>query len=310
MTDGVTTEDEFQRLLSNRSKVGGQPASVYNYPMAAPDPHLETVQGRFAYGFNLDGKVSSNDFTDPETQELGIDNQLFRAVGCLVEFRVNWPQWPFYQHAMWDTVTDTMPAWIISITADDFARDGKVTITLGKALQHLERSRAGGMLTAATYTIDPNPRSHADPRSGRNVLQGELRNGVITVVGPHIRLEGESPFFTEIDLNHAQLRFRLEGDGRLAGYLGGYQDWRRFLYLYSSNGPTSERDGTDIPGMYHALLRMADAEPDPATGVSARISATYHLEAVPAFLAGTDGAIIAIAAPSRRIAPVAEASVP
>ena len=35
---------------------------------------------------NLDGKIGANDFTS-ETGEAGVDNQLFRAIGCTRLFR-------------------------------------------------------------------------------------------------------------------------------------------------------------------------------------------------------------------------------
>ena len=41
----------------------------------------------------------------------------------------------------------------------------------------------------------------------------------------------------------------------------------------------------DMPGIYYALRKMADAVPDPKSGQNTRISAAYWIEAVPAFIA-------------------------
>jgi len=44
----------------------------------------------------------------------------------------------------------------------------------------------------------------------------------------------------------------------------------------------------DIPGIYYALKRMADAYPDPKTGENTAISGAYVVEAVPAFIIHSD----------------------
>jgi hypothetical protein len=49
---------------------------------------LQVSRGARDYGprFNLDGKVGPNDFTSPEG-ERGIDSQLYRALGCIKNYR-------------------------------------------------------------------------------------------------------------------------------------------------------------------------------------------------------------------------------
>ncbi len=53
--------------------------------------------GKTAIGMNLDGKVGPNDFTSPEG-EPGIDNQLFRAIGCVDGFRGPQGHWYFFDN--------------------------------------------------------------------------------------------------------------------------------------------------------------------------------------------------------------------
>ena len=91
-------------------------------------------------------------------------------------------------------MVDTAPGWSIQISGDDLSRDGKVTVTLDLLTQHLKRDAAGSVLSGATYVIDPRPRSH-------NVLEGEIKNGVLTNTKPtNIYVEGEMPFYSEIAL--------------------------------------------------------------------------------------------------------------
>ena len=44
------------------------------------------ITSRSAIGLNLDGKVGPNDFIGPEGEK-GIDNQLYRVLGCVAHFR-------------------------------------------------------------------------------------------------------------------------------------------------------------------------------------------------------------------------------
>ena len=58
------------------------------HPTDEPDGfEFLQVEGEFGFGLNLDGEVGENDFTHPETGEEGIDNEVYRAVGCIIGFR-------------------------------------------------------------------------------------------------------------------------------------------------------------------------------------------------------------------------------
>lgn len=278
-------DQQLRKLLVLRGRgPDGKPVHIYNAPTSVPDPKIKLVEGKVAYGFNLDGRTDSDDFEDPETHENGVDNGLWRAVGCFKDYDFSLPTRPFYEQAMWDAMIDTMPAWSIIITGEDLSKDGPVTVTFGKTLRHLKRNAVGGALFNVSYVIDPNPRSH-------NVFQGAIKDGVLSIEPSRLRLEGESPFLTEVNLNRTQMRLKLEPNGELKGYIGGYQNWHEFYFMYSSYGGDCLLP--DRPGLYYALQRLADADPDPATGKNTSLSATYRLEAVPAYLATLDGKIVA-----------------
>ena len=72
-----------------RGRINGKPADVYAIPSSMPDPHLKLVEGPMGYGFNLDGKVGKADFTDPDTGEKGVKNQLYRVIGCINELKTH-----------------------------------------------------------------------------------------------------------------------------------------------------------------------------------------------------------------------------
>jgi hypothetical protein len=177
---------------------------------------------------------------------------------------------------------DSAPAWALQISGADLSKDGPVTITLDRAYQHLERDAAGDVMTNATYVIDPSPRSH-------NVLTGSIKDGVVTVNPKDVFLEAEMPYYFDIALKDAHMRFTSTASGKVIGYWGGYIDWRNFAYMYTAR----PANGADSIGIYHALKKMADADPDPATGQNRLISTTFRMEALPAFLASEDGKILA-----------------
>src|SRR5690606_24144423 len=43
--------------------------------------------GTLSHGLNLDDRVDANDFTHPVSGESGIDNELFRVLGCIIGYR-------------------------------------------------------------------------------------------------------------------------------------------------------------------------------------------------------------------------------
>ena len=261
--------------------VEGKSVSTSSYPAAVQkDPAIETIQGRYAYGFDLGGPAA-NKFIDPETQGKA-DNQLWRAVGCHSNFaRRPPPEMPYSEALGWSSLLDSAPGWVMQISGPDLTKDGPVTVTLDRALRHVERDAQGGIRSNMTYTIDPVSRSH-------NVLSGEIKEGVLNIKSGDIYMVSDLPFYTQVDLANTHMRMRTEGNGRIIGYWGGHTDWHAWVYLYTARPAAS-----DPTGFYWALRKLADADPDPATGQNRRISTTWRMQAVPAFLAQVDGKIVA-----------------
>jgi hypothetical protein len=269
-------------LLAKRGK-HKEAVDPFNDPASAVDPQIEMVAGRYAFGFNLDNNPRTG-FEDPVTHEKGIDNELFRVVGCFKQYDVTSPVYPFYEEVMWDTMVDTMPAWVLYISGGRFGQDGPVTVTIDRAMEHVRRNASGGALQNATFTLEPQSRSRA-------TFSGEIKGNELLVTAGSLRLEGEAPILTQLALKNMHLRLTLGADGSLTGFIGGYQPWEDFFYMASSAGEGNI--GLDIPGIYYALKAHADAYPDPATGQNTAISAAYAIKAVPAFLADTQGRLLA-----------------
>jgi hypothetical protein len=279
---GVVADEEGPRRR-DVAMVDGKQVSARSYPAAVTkDPGLETIQGKFAYGFDLGGPAK-NKFTDPETGQK-VDNQLWRAVGCHPNFALRPPpEMPYTEALGWAALIDASPGWAMQITGDDLSKDGPVTITLDRTLRHLERDAQFNVRSNATYVLDPSERSN-------NVLQGEIREGVLTVKSGDVYMLAGFPFYTSVDLANTKMRMSSapEGNGKIMGYWGGHTDWHQWVYLYTARPATA-----DPVAFYWNLQKLADADPDPVTGQNRRISTAWRMEAVPAFLAKVDGTVVA-----------------
>ena len=284
-TNGV--DEKGQKVdARKRGRVDGQLVDVHSFPTAVSDPGIETAQGRYAYGFNLDGKVQPKSFEDPETKERGVDNQMWRVLGCFEVYAVRRPVVPYSESIAWDTAMDSMPAWLISVAGDDLSKDGPVTVTFDRALNILMRDARSEVLHGSSYTIDSDPRS-------RSVFKGQIEDNVLTIEPGDFSMQGESQFYAVLRFTNTHLRLRMNPNGTLSGIIGGYQPWRDFFHFLAVRGEESGQ--VDIPGVYYAMKRLADADRDPATGLNRSISAAYYLEAAPAFLTSKSRETVATA---------------
>lgn len=285
--DGVSKALKGGRFdFDRRGNRYGQRTDVGDFPTSVPDPHIETVQGagpgHYAYGFNLAGKATPYSFEDPESHEL-VQDQMWRVLGCFTAYEYRLPAIPYNEGIAWDTAEDSMPAWLLSISGGDLGKDGDVTVTFDRALDVLMRNAGGAVLSGSSYTVDPDPRSHS-------VFQGHIKNHVLTIEPGNFSMQGESQFYALLRFSNTHLRLSLNPDGTLRGFIGGYQPWLDYFQYLAIRG--QEDSEVDLPGVYYAMKRLADAEPGP-NGQNTAISATYYIEAAPVFITNTAGQVVA-----------------
>ena len=264
-----------------RGRIDGKPADVYANPESMPDPNIKLVEGPMGYGFNLDGKVKSKDFTDPETGERGVDNQLYRVIGCINELKTHTlTDRPPLQLNYWNVLYEQMPAWLIEVSnITDPQNSPDVTVTITRAFEAPTKDSGGNVETNLTFTSDPNPRWH-------NVVHGQIKDGVLTTDKFDMNMLGDPFWIQEFHFKEARIRAKLNPDGSLRGFLGGYHAWFPFYWQYGSEGwGVDATNNVDLPGFYYALKKSADAYPDPKTGQNTAISSAWLIEAVPAFVA-------------------------
>ena len=266
-------------VTTMRGRVNGEPVNVYANPWTQPDPNLTPVTGNRGFGFNLDGKMGSEDFIDPISGEQGVDNQMYRAMGCIQNFAFHAPDLPIYPYAQWDLTRDTAPAWLIEIRdIDDFQNDDDISIVMDKSVDAIRRDTNGDALADMTLRVDPNSRS-------RTVVQGRIENGVVVSEAFDAKLEADPMLLPLFEFSNARLRLSLKEDGTAEGILGGYQPWESLYWSYAQGAWIVEHSaGIDIPGVYYALKKHADADPDPKTGENKAISTAWWVDAQPAII--------------------------
>jgi hypothetical protein len=273
---------DLNELVSNRGRIDGLPVNPYTHPAAVMDLNMPGLDGKYAFGFDLDGQGAEdpNGFEDPQTGQRGVDHQLYRALGCARAFRGSLEDRPTYWAWSWGQLKDSKPAWLITISGEDLSKDGPVTVALDRALEYLRSNADGTPRFDMAYRIDPDPRS-------RNVFRGQIKDGVVTITEHgSLRLLQNPLVAPELELSKVHLRLSLNPDRSARGFLGGYQPWHPIYWGMAGVGFGGEQQVTgDIPGYYHLMKRYADADPDPVTGMNRAISVTYYIEAIPVFAA-------------------------
>jgi len=120
------------------------------------------VEGGISWGVNLDGEVGRNDFIHPDGT-LGIDNELYRAVGCIIGFRgPDGVEYIFQNKAIADERYNRL---MIELTeVDDLENDDSVTVSVYRGLDRL--------LTDATGSrIVPGGTQRVDTRWGKSLIR-------------------------------------------------------------------------------------------------------------------------------------------
>ncbi len=265
-------------IMRGRDK-DGNPVNIYAHPDAQPDPNIHLVEGKAGFGFNLDGKVTDEDFTDPGTGERGIDNQLWRAVGCTHNYHISQPSIPLYPFAQWDGTRDTTGAWLVTVSdVDDWTNDDDVTLRFDKSIDPIIRDANDNTVRDMTFRVDPSARS-------TSVVKGKIKNGELTTNPFHLVFVPDPSVMHEFNLQEARVRAKFTDDGKMDAYVGGYLDFMSFYWSMAQGEWTFEHStGIDLPGMYNALKKVADYNPDPKTGENRSVSGTWWFDAVPAYV--------------------------
>ena len=236
-----------------------------------PQPFKEP-QGGIAIGLNLDGKVGPKDFTSPDGEK-GIDNQLYRVIGCIVGWRgpegqsrhfVKSYQQKFdYNRTMFE-ITDV----------DSLTNDPDVTVTLYRGRDPLYSNAAGDFIAGGSQRIDM--------RWGKQFIhsvKGKIVDGVLITEPKRVSMpESTARGVPKMDIHEWRLKLKLT-ETSAEGLMGGYIDIERFYNALGQNWGTHHRSygQESLPSEYKALYRNADFAPD-ANGRNTAISAAWDVK--------------------------------
>lgn len=232
------------------------------------------AQGTVSYGLNLDGEVSAEDFTNPAGEE-GIDNQLYRALGCIAGYRKDGPYWFFENDFM---INNGYNRWMIELSGvDDLVNDDDVTVTTYRGLDKLFTDATGeGFIAGGTQRVDA--------RWGQSFVEevkGRIVDGVLTTDPiAEAKVPWSQPGVSDGYHLFKDLRLQLRLTSQVAqGLMAGYVDVEQFNHRFRTNWAMHHQNygQSSSASEYVALKRLADAYPDPETGANTAISGAVEV---------------------------------
>jgi hypothetical protein len=256
--------------------------NIFYFPTLIKDPlPFRTVQTHTAIGLNLDGDTEGKGtatslphekFTSPDGEK-GIDNQLYRVIGCTPGWRkgggIEGPTNLYLK-------TETSARVLLEITGvQDEQNSPDVTVTIYRGTDPVAVDSHDQLIPWLSQRIDY--------KMGRRYIQrvkGKIVDGVLTTEPTDIRLPSyERPAAPgDRDIKKMRLRLKLTPDGA-DGLLGGYVDLDHWYLMYAKTWgahKVADIEGWSGPGTYQALHQYADYK-DPATGEATAISAAYEV---------------------------------
>ncbi len=253
-------------------------------PLSAPPPGFPAMLAPGSLdGFDLDAGGAAGctheGFTGPDGSA-GIDDQLWRAIGCIRGFQ----EGDIVGGVVDAAVRDGSMTILVDVRdVDDPRNDDDVTVQVFASRETPPSGGDGSVLPWGTLAIDPDPRFHGSEAHGR-IVDGVLEAGPMDV---RLRLniqivEGELSF------RGARLRLAIGSGGAATGGLHGYAPVDGLYDLFGRQAGAiggKEAIGYLCSGLRRLLDEQADGDRDPASGSCRSISSSWRIGAVPAFVA-------------------------
>lgn len=244
-----------------------------------PFPFYE-ASGKVVPGLNLDGREGPNDFTSPDGKR-GIDNQLYRALGCIENYRQKSSVLNFDKTFFKKNQISRM---LIQLTdVDSLVNDDDVTVTTYRGQDPLMTDASGaGYLPGGTQRLDI--------KWGKefiNSAKGKIVDGIL-ITEPldfYLPLEIARDEGANWWIRGARFSLNLTPE-RAEGLVAGYADLDRFYYSRNrvwSTHHLSYGQESSI-SLFKSLKRLADGYPDPVTGENTAISSAMNLKLVQVYI--------------------------
>lgn len=297
-TEGAKTEcpqgfndgprEQFKKLYDDgkkRSIVEAQlkyegnqwhPDTAKDYPFP-----FKEAQGDTSYGLNLDGKVGPEDFKSPDGEK-GIDNQLYRVIGCVGQYRTM-GTFNHFENLFMRSYDDARIVVELS-EVDDLKNDDSIVATVYRGSDGLLQDATGeGFIPGGTQRIDM--------RWGKEYmsqLKGKIVDGVlITDPADRVMLPWGVTFGTSGYHVFRGFQLKLKVDPEFAeGLMAGYVDVKAFNHHLNTSWSTHHHSYGQLSSLseYKAMMRLADGYPDPETGKNTAISSAVRVKFVQVYV--------------------------
>lgn len=281
-----------ERLVTQMRHVnyrGPNGEDVCAEPTSVKDPPLKIVEGKFAYGINLDkntdGEATPNtcqhaNFTGLDGSP-GIDNQMYRLLGCVEAWRSDGH---IESNANAHRLSGGLGMILMEITAvDDTHNDNEVSVSFYRGIGSFRLGSNGDVLPYSSYEID---HENGVPRYG-DVVSGKIVDGFLKTDAADVHLPhyGNYQYIRQL-INDMQLHVELASEAdKIEGMVYGYYGVDQ-VYSYVRGMLTSFpiRHKFSCPAIYVAAHELADGHPDPKTGECTTLSSAFKFKAVRAFI--------------------------
>ncbi|WP_380879511.1 hypothetical protein ACFB49_22700 [Sphingomonas sp. DBB INV C78] len=240
----------------------------------------ELYRGRVAYGIDLDGKISDNDFTGPDGEQ-GVDNELIRAAGC------NFATRDFGNPRVADHVITSAAAPTLMEVGDidDLADDPEVTISFYASASAIELTGSGKPVAWTSLDADPDARYRA-------TVKARIEKGVLVSEPFDLRVRMREQIVDGYrEIRRARIRAVMGSDGNVEGGIYGYHTIASIIDAYrQSTQVGANLTRMSCPALIDAVERHADAFRDARTGRNTAISSALRFRGTSAFIIKPTGA--------------------
>ena len=254
------------------------------------------VEGKYSWGLDLDGEVGVNDFVHPDGTP-GIDNEVYRAVGCVIGFRgPDGVEFIFQDKAIIDERFNRMMIELSDV--DSLENDDQVEVAVYRGMDRLLTDGTG-------LSVMAGGSQRIDTRWGRQLIRrttGTIRNSVLTTepIGEFV-MPWQNLSVPTFQI-FRDMRLKLDLTSTSAnGVLAGYTDVDTWYTQLIRNDSTHHLSNGQISGisLYKALRRLADAYPDAESGHNTAISTALNVKMVQVFVVHPPGGVDMEAATTR-----------
>ncbi len=258
-------------------------------PDSVDDPLHRVVEGKLSFGVDMDGtsdgkataKTCAHDnFTHPDGTP-GIDNQMYRLVGCTYGWRKNVGTVDANANEMRNT--SGLGMILIDVSeVDDPRNDDDVTVTFYRSVDQWVQDSHGAPLPFQTYNIEV---VEGKQRYGDS-LKGKIKDGVLQTATGDVRI----PYYGNYIFYHTTIRdMALKLDiaksaESAVGLITGYYDLADFVYYIGGLGAVVPVNGINCPSLVKSARELADGYPDPATGQCTALSSAFDILAYAAYV--------------------------